>query len=55
MKAIIPTAGQGTRLFPQTHTKPKAMVRLAGKPILGHILDSLARTQINEVILIVGG
>lgn len=55
MKAIIPAAGQGTRLYPQTHTKPKAMVRLAGKPILGHILSSLAETRIDEVIIVVGG
>jgi glucose-1-phosphate thymidylyltransferase len=55
MKAIIPAAGQGTRLYPQTHTKPKAMVRLAGKPILGHILSSLAETRINEVVVVVGG
>jgi glucose-1-phosphate thymidylyltransferase len=55
MKAIIPTAGQGTRLFPHTHTKPKPMVRLAGQPILGHILDRLSRTAIDEAILIIGG
>jgi glucose-1-phosphate thymidylyltransferase len=55
MKAIIPAAGQGTRLYPQTHTKPKAMVRLAGKPILGHILSSLADTRINDVVIVVGG
>lgn len=55
MQAIIPAAGQGTRLYPQTHTKPKAMVRLAGRPILGHILDSLSETGIDEVIIIVGG
>ncbi|GAB3028942.1 sugar phosphate nucleotidyltransferase [Natronobiforma cellulositropha] len=54
MKAVIPAAGQGTRLFPHTHTKPKAMVRLAGQPILGHILESLAETDISEVIVIVG-
>ena len=55
MKAIIPLAGQGTRLYPQTHTKPKAMVRIAGKPILGHILSGLVKTQIEEAVLIVGG
>jgi len=31
------------------------MVRLAGRPILGHILASLAETRIDEVVLIVGG
>jgi glucose-1-phosphate thymidylyltransferase len=55
MKAIIPAAGQGTRLYPHTHTKPKAMVRLAGQPILGHILSNLADTRIDEVVIVVGG
>lgn len=54
MKAIIPAAGQGTRLFPQTHTKPKPMVRVAGKPILGHILDGLVESPIEKVLIVVG-
>lgn len=55
MKAVIPAAGRGTRLYPQTHTKPKAMVRIAGKPILGHILENLKPTEIDDVVLVVGG
>jgi len=55
MKAVIPAAGQGTRLYPQTHTKPKAMVRIAGKPILGHILSRLSETRVDEVVIVVGG
>lgn len=55
MKALIPAAGRGTRLYPQTHTKPKAMVRLAGKPILGHILSRFSETRIEEVVIVVGG
>lgn len=54
VKAVVPAAGQGTRLYPQTHTKPKAMVRLAGRPILGHILSGLSKTPIDEVIIVVG-
>ena len=54
MKAVIPAAGQGTRLYPQTHTKPKPMVRVAGKPILGHILDGFRETDIDEVVVVVG-
>jgi len=54
MKAVIPAAGQGTRLYPQTHTKPKPMVRVAGKPILGHILDRVVRSPIDEVVIVVG-
>ncbi|CAD6491144.1 MAG: Bifunctional protein GlmU [Candidatus Argoarchaeum ethanivorans] len=54
MKIIIPAAGTGTRLFPQTHTKPKSMVYIAGKPIIGHILDRMIDLGPEEIILVVG-
>lgn len=55
MKAIIPTAGRGTRLYPHTHTKPKPLVRVAGEPILGHILSRFVPTDVSEVVIVVGG
>jgi glucose-1-phosphate thymidylyltransferase len=54
MKAVIPVAGIGTRLRPHTHTIPKALVPVAGKPILGHILDELAPIGIRDVVLVTG-
>ncbi len=54
MKAIIPVAGSGKRLRPLTSTRPKPMVEIAGKPLLGHILDRLIPQGIDEVIFIVG-
>lgn len=54
MKAILPVAGVGSRLRPQTHTVPKSLVHVAGKPILGHILDSLQPAGVDEVVLVVG-
>ena len=54
MKIIIPAAGTGTRLFPQTHTKPKSIVYIAGKPIIGHILDRMIDLEPEEIILVVG-
>ena len=54
MKVIIPAAGTGTRLFPHTHTKPKSMVYIAGKPIIGHILDRMVDLEPDEIILVVG-
>lgn len=54
MKAILPVAGIGSRLRPHTHTTPKALVHVAGKPILGHILDALLPVGVDEVVLVVG-
>ncbi|MDQ3856030.1 MAG: sugar phosphate nucleotidyltransferase [Chloroflexota bacterium] len=54
MKVVIPLAGLGTRLRPQTYTRPKPLVNLAGKPLLGHILDRLSGLPIEEVIFITG-
>ncbi len=54
MKIIIPLAGMGTRLRPHTYNKPKPMVNVAGKPVLGHILDQLIGTKVEEIIFIVG-
>lgn len=54
MKAIIPVAGKGTRLRPHTFSTPKALLHVAGKPILGHILDQVEELGISEIILILG-
>jgi len=54
LRALIPAAGRGTRLRPQTNTKPKSLLRVADKPIIGHILDNLKTTRIKEVIVILG-
>ena len=54
MKAIIPVAGQGTRLRPHTHTVPKVLLQVAGKPIVGHILDQLEPLGIEELVMVVG-
>ncbi|OIP29330.1 nucleotidyltransferase [bacterium CG2_30_54_10] len=52
MKVILPTAGKGTRLRPHTHTKPKALVRVAGKTILEHVIASFSKTTVDEFIII---
>jgi glucose-1-phosphate thymidylyltransferase len=54
MKIIIPAAGAGKRLFPHTFTKPKPMVYIAGKPIIGHILDRMKDVEPEEIIMVVG-
>ena len=51
MKAMILAAGQGTRLRPLTDCIPKPMVLVAGKPILEHNLELLARHGIRDVLI----
>ena len=54
MKVIIPAAGIGTRLRPHTYNRPKAMVKIAGVPIIGHILNRLEKISPEEILIIVG-
>ena len=54
MKVIIPAAGYGTRMRPHTHTRPKPLVHVAGRPSLAFVLDALAPLDIEELIFIVG-
>ncbi len=54
MHAIIPVAGVGSRLRPHTYTLPKVLLHVAGRPILGHILESLVAQGVTSVTFIVG-
>jgi glucose-1-phosphate thymidylyltransferase len=55
MKVIIPLAGKGTRLRPHTHTVPKPMLRVAGKPVMDYVLDDVKKLgNVDEVIYITG-
>jgi UDP-N-acetylglucosamine diphosphorylase / glucose-1-phosphate thymidylyltransferase / UDP-N-acetylgalactosamine diphosphorylase / glucosamine-1-phosphate N-acetyltransferase / galactosamine-1-phosphate N-acetyltransferase len=53
-QAVILAAGEGQRLRPFTVTRPKAMISIADKPILQHIVESLARCGIRDIIIVVG-
>lgn len=57
MKIIIPMAGFGKRLVQLTQNKPKALIRLADKRLLDHVLDTfqeLEKTYTLEYIFIIG-
>ncbi len=47
-------AGVGSRLRPHTFTQPKVLLNVAGKPILGHILDTLEASGVTKISLVVG-
>ncbi|MCZ7574024.1 MAG: mannose-1-phosphate guanyltransferase [Ardenticatenaceae bacterium] len=53
MKAVVMAGGEGSRLRPLTIGRPKPMVPLVNKPVLGHILDLLKRHGINQIVITV--
>ena len=57
VKIIIPMAGYGTRLRPHTWSKPKQLVPIANKPVIGHLIDvfeTLAFPGGMEMVFIIG-
>ncbi|MFZ1756589.1 MAG: sugar phosphate nucleotidyltransferase [Caldilineaceae bacterium] len=51
MKAVVMAGGEGSRLRPLTVGRPKPMVPIVNKPVLGHILDLLSHHNINDVVI----
>ncbi len=57
LKIVIPMGGYGARLRPHTWSRPKQLIRIAGKTVLDHVLDtfaSLPDLANTEYIFIVG-
>lgn len=53
MQCVILAAGKGSRLRPITDTIPKPLVKVAGKPLLDHIVESLP-SSVKELIIVTG-
>ena len=51
MKAMVFAAGQGTRLHPLTDNLPKALVPVAGRPMIEYSLLLLRHYGINEIVV----
>ncbi|MBA4410969.1 MAG: nucleotidyltransferase family protein [Bacteroidota bacterium] len=51
MKAFLFAAGLGTRLQEHTQDKPKALVSLAGKPLLQHAIERLKSFGISDITI----
>lgn len=53
-QAVILAAGEGQRLRPFTVNRPKAMLSLAGRPLLDHVVAALIAGGIRDIVIIVG-
>ena len=53
MKALLLSAGLGTRLRPLTNTIPKCLVPINGKPLLQYWLENLSKCGVKEFLKIV--
>jgi glucose-1-phosphate thymidylyltransferase len=54
VKVIVPLAGKGTRLLPLTKRVPKPLVKVAGRPVMDYVMDSLHGLDLDELIVITG-
>lgn len=54
MKVIIPLAGFGKRMRPYTWSRAKPLLHVAGKTVIGHLLDLMSDITTEEVIFVIG-
>ncbi|WP_049997854.1 sugar phosphate nucleotidyltransferase [Halococcus sediminicola] len=52
--AVVLAAGEGNRLRPLTHNRPKPMLPAANRPILGYVFDALIDAGIEEITVVIG-
>jgi dTDP-glucose pyrophosphorylase len=53
IQAVVPAAGEGTRMRPLTDDRPKGLVEVAGQPLLAHVFETL-RPVTDECVVVVG-
>ncbi len=51
MRAMLFAAGKGTRLRPITNKIPKALVPVAGKPLLAIVIERLRNAGVKEIVV----
>jgi glucose-1-phosphate thymidylyltransferase len=54
MQAVILAAGEGKRVRPLTRSRPKAMIPVANRPIIGYVIDALTKNGIRDIVVVTG-
>jgi mannose-1-phosphate guanylyltransferase/phosphomannomutase len=53
VKVVIPTGGEGSRLFPYTSLLPKTLLPIGGKPVIWWIIQNLMKHGFEDIIICV--
>jgi dTDP-glucose pyrophosphorylase len=54
MKAVILAAGRGARMRPLTCARPKALIPVAGRPLLEHVIAGLVSQGVHDFLVVIG-
>ncbi|GAA2553550.1 glucose-1-phosphate thymidylyltransferase [Winogradskya consettensis] len=54
MKALVLSGGTGSRMRPLSHSMPKQLIPVAGRPVLEHVLARVRELGVHEVGIVVG-
>ncbi|MFC3956971.1 sugar phosphate nucleotidyltransferase [Halovivax cerinus] len=52
--AVVLAAGEGRRLTPLTHRRPKPMLPVANRPLLEYVVSAIAEAGVDRIVLVVG-
>src|SRR5947209_15783 len=52
--AVVPVAGQGTRLLPATKSQPKEMLPVGRKPVVQYVVEELAASGVRRLLFVTG-
>ncbi len=52
--AVVPVAGQGTRLLPSTKSQPKEMLPVGRKPVVQYVVEELALSGVQRLLFVTG-
>ena len=50
--AIVPVAGQGTRLLPSTKSQPKEMLPVGRKPVVQYVVEELVQSGVHRLLFV---